>query len=98
MGAPLRVLVLNERDPRHPQAGGAEIHVHEIFKRLAADGVQVTQLVSSFAGAVGTALARASTGSPPERARRTATGSPADSRSPKTWTKPPLGTDRIFIG
>lgn len=50
MSAPLRVLVLNERDPRHPKAGGAELHVHEIFRRLAAQGVRVTQLVSGFAG------------------------------------------------
>ena len=31
---PDRVLVLNERDPRHPKAGGAEVHVAEIFRRL----------------------------------------------------------------
>ena len=50
MTAPLRVLVLNERDPRHPKAGGAELHVHEIFRRLAGRGVDVTQLVSRFPG------------------------------------------------
>jgi len=50
VSAPLRVLVLNERDPRHPKAGGAELHVHEIFRRLADRGVEVTQLVSSFPG------------------------------------------------
>lgn len=50
MSAPLRVLVLNERDPRHPKAGGAELHVHEIFRRLADRGLQVTQLASGFAG------------------------------------------------
>jgi glycosyltransferase involved in cell wall biosynthesis len=50
VSAALRVLVLNERDPRHPKAGGAELHVHEIFRRLAAQGVQVTQLSSGFAG------------------------------------------------
>ena len=44
MSDPLRVLILNERDPHHPNAGGAEIHVHEIFRRLAARGVRVTQL------------------------------------------------------
>ncbi len=46
MSHPLRVLVLNERDPHHPNSGGAEIHVHEIFRRLAARGWKVTQLVS----------------------------------------------------
>lgn len=43
----MRVLVLNERDPRHPNAGGAEVHVHEIFRRLAARGAAVTQLSTS---------------------------------------------------
>jgi len=43
--------VLNERDPRHPKAGGAELHVHEIFRRLAERGVRVTQLSSGFPGA-----------------------------------------------
>ena len=38
MSSPCRVLVLNERDPHHPKAGGAEIHVAEIFRRLAARG------------------------------------------------------------
>ena len=47
----MRVLVLNERDPRHPNAGGAEVHVHEIFRRLAARGTSVTQLSASHPGA-----------------------------------------------
>ncbi len=46
----LRVLILNERDPLHPNAGGAEVHVHEIFRRLAARGHKVTQLVSRGRG------------------------------------------------
>ena len=46
MSGLLRVLILNERDPLHPNAGGAEVHVHEIFRRLAARGHKVTQLVS----------------------------------------------------
>lgn len=50
VSAPLRVLILNERDPHHPLAGGAEIHVHEIFRRLAARGVRVTQLVARGRG------------------------------------------------
>jgi glycosyltransferase involved in cell wall biosynthesis len=48
--SPCRVLVLNERDPHHPKAGGAEIHVAEIFRRLAVHGYEVTLAVSSFAG------------------------------------------------
>lgn len=49
-GAP-RVLVLNERDPQHPRAGGAEVHVAEIFGRLAARGFEVTQAACRFRGA-----------------------------------------------
>lgn len=45
-----RILILNERDPRHPRAGGAEIHVWENFRRLVDHGYGVTVLASSFAG------------------------------------------------
>lgn len=44
------MLVLNERDPLHPKAGGAEIHVAEIFRRLAAQGYEVTLASSGFRG------------------------------------------------
>jgi glycosyltransferase involved in cell wall biosynthesis len=47
-----RILVMNERDLRHPQAGGAEIHCFEIFSRLAAGGDQVTLLSCGFPGAL----------------------------------------------
>jgi len=47
---PCRILVLNERDPEHPRAGGAEIHVNEIFSRLATRGHRVHWLASGFAG------------------------------------------------
>lgn len=50
MGSPCRVLVLNERDLRHPSAGGAEIHVFEVFGRLAARGYAITQAASGFPG------------------------------------------------
>jgi glycosyltransferase involved in cell wall biosynthesis len=46
----VRILILNERDPRHPNAGGAETHVHEVFRRIAARGHAVTAVVSQFAG------------------------------------------------
>src|SRR5207302_5132218 len=46
-----RLLVLNERDPRHPQAGGAEVHLREIFRRLAAAGDAVTLLAAGFPAA-----------------------------------------------
>jgi glycosyltransferase involved in cell wall biosynthesis len=45
-----RVLILNERDPHHPKAGGAEIHVSEIFGRLARRGYAVSHYASGFAG------------------------------------------------
>jgi glycosyltransferase involved in cell wall biosynthesis len=50
MASPCRVLVLNERDPAHPSAGGAEIHLAEIFGRLATRGYQVTLLAERFRG------------------------------------------------
>ncbi|HEB91569.1 MAG TPA: glycosyltransferase family 1 protein [Deltaproteobacteria bacterium] len=50
MDRPCRVLVLNERDPEHPAAGGAEFHVVEIFRRLCARGYDVTLASSGFSG------------------------------------------------
>ena len=40
----------NWRDARHPEAGGAEVHLHEIFGRLAARGHEVHLLASGFPG------------------------------------------------
>lgn len=45
-----RILVLNQRDPGHPRAGGAEIHVSRIFSRLVARGHSVTQYSCAFPG------------------------------------------------
>ncbi|MEC3982064.1 glycosyltransferase family 4 protein [Amycolatopsis sp. H20-H5] len=45
------VLVLNWRDVRHPQAGGAELYAHQIAKRWVAEGVKVTWLTSRPPGA-----------------------------------------------
>jgi len=50
MVSPCRVLVLNERDPHHPRAGGAEVHVAKIFSRLADRGYEITLAASSFKG------------------------------------------------
>jgi glycosyltransferase involved in cell wall biosynthesis len=47
----VRVLALNWRDPRHPEAGGAEVHLWEILKRWLPRGAAVTYLASSFPGA-----------------------------------------------
>lgn len=46
-----RILILNERDPLHPQAGGVEVHVAEISRRLTEMGYEITQLATGFAGA-----------------------------------------------
>ena len=50
MAERLRVLVLNERDPLHPKAGGAEVHVAEIAKRLADRDIDMTQLACAHPG------------------------------------------------
>ena len=47
----MRILVANWQDIENPRAGGAEIHLHEVFGRLAARGHDVTLLVSGFHGA-----------------------------------------------
>ncbi len=48
---PLRILVINWQDRLNAQAGGAEVHLHEIFQRLAAAGHRVDLLVSGWKGA-----------------------------------------------
>jgi glycosyltransferase involved in cell wall biosynthesis len=45
-----RILFTNWRDIRNPEAGGAEVHLHEIAKRIAAKGHIVTVLASTFPG------------------------------------------------
>ncbi|MFQ5479417.1 MAG: glycosyltransferase family 4 protein [Candidatus Binatia bacterium] len=45
-----RILLLNERDPANPLAGGAEVHIFEIFGRLVKRGHEVTLLSASFKG------------------------------------------------
>ncbi|MFH0777658.1 MAG: glycosyltransferase family 4 protein [Candidatus Eisenbacteria bacterium] len=46
----LSILAFNWRDVRNPEAGGAEVHLHEIMRRLVSEGHSVTQLASGFAG------------------------------------------------
>ena len=46
----MRLLVVNWQDREAPQAGGAEIHLHEIFGRLAAAGHEVTLLCGGWPG------------------------------------------------
>lgn len=47
----MRILAINWQDQANPQAGGAEIHVTEILKRLALKGHQPVLFCSGFPGA-----------------------------------------------
>jgi glycosyltransferase involved in cell wall biosynthesis len=47
----VRILLVNWQDRDNPQAGGAEIHLHEIFGRLAAKGHEVRLLCGGWPGA-----------------------------------------------
>ncbi|MDQ3696461.1 MAG: glycosyltransferase family 4 protein [Gemmatimonadota bacterium] len=46
----MRILLVNWQDRENPHAGGAEIHLHEIFKRIAARGHEVTLLCGGWPG------------------------------------------------
>jgi glycosyltransferase involved in cell wall biosynthesis len=45
-----KILVINWQDIRNPLGGGAEVHFHEIFKRIAQQGHQVTLLCCGYKG------------------------------------------------
>ena len=45
------ILVINWQDITHPLGGGAEVHFHEIFKRVAAAGHKVTLLCCCYESA-----------------------------------------------
>jgi glycosyltransferase involved in cell wall biosynthesis len=47
----MRILVINWQDRTNPFAGGAEVHLHEVFSRIVGKGHHVTLLCSRFAGA-----------------------------------------------
>ncbi len=49
--APPRVLIVNWRDIRNPEAGGAEVHLHEVARRLVRDGFPCLQYSHAFPGA-----------------------------------------------
>lgn len=46
----MRILLVNWQDRENPQAGGAEIHLHEIFGRLASQGHDVSLLCGGWPG------------------------------------------------
>ena len=48
---PLRLLILNWRDPMNPRAGGAETFTHEVARRLVASGDTVDWFSAGFPGA-----------------------------------------------
>ncbi len=47
----MKILVINWQDIKNPLGGGAEVHLHEIFKRIAAQGHSVTLFCSIFGDA-----------------------------------------------
>jgi len=49
----LKILILNYRDRTHPMAGGAEVHLHKIFGKLAEWGHSVTLFTTSYENAPG---------------------------------------------
>ena len=49
-GAERTLLAINFRDPAHPEAGGAELHLAHILNEAAARGWRVTWLASGFPG------------------------------------------------
>ena len=51
----MKILVLNWLDPDNPLAGGAEVHLFEIFRRLVEWGHSVSLLCSGWPGASATA-------------------------------------------
>lgn len=51
----MRILLVNWQDRENPQAGGAEVHLHEIFGRLAARGHEVHLYCSGWPGVPATA-------------------------------------------
>ena len=46
-----RICVVSYRDMKHPEAGGAEVIIQEVFERIAARGHSVTLLTGMFRGA-----------------------------------------------
>ena len=46
----MKIMALNWRDMHHPEAGGAEVHLHEILMHLARWGHETVQVSSAFPG------------------------------------------------
>ena len=54
----MRILALNWRDIRSPEAGGSEVHLHELLSRLVRSGHDLTLVCSQFASGTGPAKER----------------------------------------
>ena len=54
--APVNILIVNWQDRENPMAGGAEIHLHEIFGRLASRGHRVRLICSGWKGGASQAV------------------------------------------
>lgn len=46
----MKVIAFNWRDPNHPEAGGAELHLFEILRRIVRDGGSAVWLAERFSG------------------------------------------------
>lgn len=46
----MNILIYNWRDIKNPDAGGAEVFTHEILRRIAEKGHNITWFTSSFPG------------------------------------------------
>jgi glycosyltransferase involved in cell wall biosynthesis len=51
MTSGLHIVLLDYRDTTHPEAGGAETYLNEIFQRIAASGHRVTLIAARYPGA-----------------------------------------------
>ena len=52
----MRILLVNWNDQENPEAGGAEIHLHELFRRIAKWGHEVHLIASGWPGCASHAL------------------------------------------
>jgi len=46
----MKVLIISWRDITHPEAGGAELYLHELARRFASSGHEITLLTSRYKG------------------------------------------------
>jgi glycosyltransferase involved in cell wall biosynthesis len=51
VSGPRHIVAVNFRDPAHPEAGGAELHLEEILLEAVRQGLRVTWLACGFPGA-----------------------------------------------